>query len=91
MYINIFILNYLQYLQKIFIHSLMYIYIYMLIVKTPRVMLVHGSCVLNKVFSFVAARGMNRFIVTVFSDSVWIVWDSVLCAEHLRPTGVKDC
>ena len=69
----------------------MYIYIYMLIVKTPRVMLVHGSCVLNKVFSFVAARGMNRFIVTVFSDSVWIVWDSVLCAEHLRPTGVKDC
>ena len=41
-------------------------------VNIPRVMLVHGSC------------GMNRFIVTVFSYSVWIVWDGVLCAEHLR-------
>ena len=51
----------------------------------------HGSCVLNRLFSFVAARGMNRFLVTVFSYSVWIFWDGVLCAEHLRPTGVKDC
>ena len=37
-------------------------------------------CVLNRVFSF-QLSGICLFLFTASSDSVWTVWESVLCAE----------